>query len=215
MSHCLRIVHDLLLDLVVEAESPDVIGKELVVRSVYLTSMKTMLIHQTALNLDIHFLEFLLGHVQAAPRIRPEVTSQLSTGEAMNGSQIILGKKYGWRLKPSVPGALCQVQVLEKIGRKGMIKIRHLGPPHEGLDEFVKTASIIVPWHEQKAFLRDEERLRQAREASATEGDRARQEATSTILESSGERIRAAVYRADGSSMFQSRWPSAWQIAPV
>ena len=85
----------------------------------------------------------------------------------------LLGKKYGWRLKPSVAGTLCQVQVLEKIGRKGMIKIRHLGPPHEGLEEFVKTASIIVPWNEQKAFLRDEERLRQ-REASAKEGDRAR-----------------------------------------
>jgi hypothetical protein len=115
----------------------------------------------------------------------------------MNGSQIILGKKYGWRLKPSVPGTLCQVQVLEKIGRKGTIKIRHLGPPHEGLEEFVKTTSIIVSWNEQKAFLRDEERLRQAREASAKEGDRARQEATSTILESSGEN-QAAVYRADG-----------------
>ena len=118
-------------------------------------------------------------------------------GKEMTGTEIIAGKKYGWRLKPSVPGPLCQVQVLEKIGRKGMIKIRHLGPPHEGLEEFVKTATIIVPWSEQKAFLRDEERLRLAREASAKEGDRARQEATSTILESSGEN-QAAVYRADG-----------------
>jgi hypothetical protein len=126
-----------------------------------------------------------------------KATSQAANGQGDDLSEIVVGKKYGWRLKPSVPGPLGEIRVLEKVGRKGMIKIRHLGPPHAGLEEFVKTGSIIVPWNEQKAFLRDKERLRQAREASAKEGDRARQEATSTILESSGEN-QAAVYRADG-----------------
>jgi hypothetical protein len=115
----------------------------------------------------------------------------------MTGSEIKVGQKYGFRLKYSAREPLLEVQIVEKVGRKGMIKIRHLGPPHLGLEEFVKTSSIIVPWKEQKAFIRDEERLHAAREASAKEGDRVRQEATSTILESSGEN-QAAVYRADG-----------------
>jgi len=54
----------------------------------------------------------------------------------MTGSEIKVGQKYGFRLKYSAREPLLQVQVIEKVGRKGMIKIPHLGPPHVGLEEF-------------------------------------------------------------------------------
>jgi len=99
----------------------------------------------------------------------------------------VIGHRYGMRLKAAVGEPLIEVKVVEKVGRKGHIKVQHLGGETPGLEEYVKTRQILIPWGEHKAFLRDEERLQRAEQASAREGDRAREDATETILFSTGD----------------------------
>ena len=105
----------------------------------------------------------------------------------MQSSEIAIGNRYGMRLKASIGEPLTEVKVIEKVGRKGHIKVRHLAGETPGLEEYVKTRQIIVAWGERKAFLRDEERLRRAEQASDKEGDRARADATETALFSTGD----------------------------
>ena len=83
----------------------------------------------------------------------------------MQTSQIEVGHKYAMREKVSVGEPLIQVQVLETTGRGGQIKVRHLSEPHDGLEEFVKTRQLLVPWGERQAFLKDEERAQRFDEA--------------------------------------------------
>jgi hypothetical protein len=37
--------------------------------------------------------------------------------------------------------------------------VRHLGEPHPGLEEYVRSRQILAPWGERKAFLLDEENM--------------------------------------------------------
>ena len=105
----------------------------------------------------------------------------------MQSSEIAIGNRYGMRLKVSIGEPLTEVKVIEKVGRKGHIKVRHLAGETPGLEEYVKTRQIIVAWGERKAFLRDEERLRRAEQASDKEVDRARADATEAVLFSTGD----------------------------
>jgi hypothetical protein len=105
----------------------------------------------------------------------------------MQGSEILVGHRYGMRMKVGVGEPLVEVKVTEKVGRKGHIKVQHQGGETPGLEEYVKTRQIIVAWEERKGFLRDEERLRRAEQASAKEVDRARADATETVLFSTGD----------------------------
>ncbi len=105
----------------------------------------------------------------------------------MQSSEIVTGHRYGMRLKAAVDEPLIEVNVIEKVGRKGHIKVQHLGGETPGLEEYVRTRQIIITWGERRAFLRDEERLQRAEQASAREGDHARQDATEAILFSAGD----------------------------
>lgn len=44
---------------------------------------------------------------------------------------------------------LIEVKVVEKVGRKGHIKVQHLGGETLGLEGYVKTRQIIIPWGEE------------------------------------------------------------------
>ena len=83
----------------------------------------------------------------------------------MQHSQIEVGRKYAMRVKVSAGQPLLQVQVLEKTGRGSQVKVRRLSEPHSGLEEYVKTRQLIVPWGERQTLLRDEEWARAFDEA--------------------------------------------------
>jgi len=127
----------------------------------------------------------------------------------MINSELVVGRRYGMRLKVSAGQPLIEVKILEKVGRKGHIKIQHLGGETPGLCEYVKTRQLIVAWGERKAFLRDEERLDRAERASSKEGDQARREATETVLFSTGD-PEAGLMKAN---MLLMRHESAEHIA--
>ena len=42
--------------------------------------------------------------------------------------------------------------------RKGKPKVRFAGDPQAGVEDYVSTRQIVVPWGEREAFLTDEER---------------------------------------------------------
>lgn len=104
----------------------------------------------------------------------------------MQGSEMTIGKRYAMGLRVSPGEPLIKVQLLDKGGRRSMVKVRHLSEPHEGLEEYVKTRQIVVPWGERKAFLRDEERMQQLRALPRPPGVHARAEAVYTVLASTG-----------------------------
>ena len=83
----------------------------------------------------------------------------------MQESQIEVGRKYALRVKVSAGEPLLQVQLMEQTGRRGQVKVRRLSEPHAGLEEYVKTRQLIVPWGERQAFLKDEERAQRFDEA--------------------------------------------------
>jgi len=72
------------------------------------------------------------------------------------------------------------VQVVEKMGRRGQVKVRRLSEPRSGLEEYVKTRQLIAPWGERQTFLKDEERAAVRRGAAEAEPG-ARGEACSLI----------------------------------
>ena len=61
----------------------------------------------------------------------------------MQSSEILVGNRYGMRLKVSIGEPLTEVKVIEKVGRKGHIKVQHQGGETPGLEEYVKTRQII------------------------------------------------------------------------
>jgi hypothetical protein len=83
---------------------------------------------------------------------------------------------------------MLKVKLLAKVGRGGKVKIRFEDSPHPGLEEYVRTANLVVRWGDRAAVLRDEERSRRIDEhARQSRADSAIVEAVSSILESSGE----------------------------
>ncbi|MHB1344026.1 MAG: hypothetical protein ACYCX3_06670 [Thermoleophilia bacterium] len=76
----------------------------------------------------------------------------------MQSYAIEVGHKYGMREKVSPGEPLIQVQMLEKAGKRGHVKVRRLSEPRAGLEDWVKTRQLIVPWGERHAFLKDEDR---------------------------------------------------------
>ena len=103
----------------------------------------------------------------------------------MQESQIEVGHKYAMRVKVSAGEPLLQVQVLEKTGRRAQLKVKRLSEPHAGLEEYVKTRQLIVPWGERQAFLRDEERA-QRFDAARTRPNQALAGAVSVVMASTG-----------------------------
>ncbi len=103
----------------------------------------------------------------------------------MQGEALVVGKFYAYREKRT--GSLTKVRLLDKVGRKGKIKVRFEDGPHPGLEEYISTRQLVVPWSQQRALLRDEERERLIYEHCRKTGDRVIAEAACTVLASSGE----------------------------
>lgn len=104
----------------------------------------------------------------------------------MESRFLIIGRRYGFREKRS-DSDLIKVKLLDKVGRKGKVKIVFEEGPHPGLEEYVNTRQIVVPWGERKALLRDEKRLGELLEYSEPRSDRALAAACSAVLEATGE----------------------------
>ena len=105
----------------------------------------------------------------------------------MDSASLTVGKLYAFREKrqPGVP--FLKVKLLAKVGRGGKVQVRFEDGPFPGLEEYVHTRQLVVPWGERQAFIRDEERLEQIKKAAAAYGDKARNDAVEAILESTGE----------------------------
>ena len=106
----------------------------------------------------------------------------------MESAALEVGRLYAYRENPRSKSDMLKVKLIAKVGRGGKVKIRFEDGPHPGLEEYVRTANIIVSWGDRKAVLRDEERSQRIDEyAQRSSSDHAIVEAVSSILESSGE----------------------------
>ena len=45
---------------------------------------------------------------------------------------------------------MLKVKLLDKVGAKGKVKIRFEDDPHPGLEQYVATRQIVVPWGQRK-----------------------------------------------------------------
>jgi hypothetical protein len=54
-------------------------------------------------------------------------------------NEIEIGQKYAMRERLSAKEPLLQVQVVDKTGRKGQVKVRRLADPYKGLEEWVQS----------------------------------------------------------------------------
>jgi hypothetical protein len=106
----------------------------------------------------------------------------------VEGAYLIEGRLYGFREYPQRAGSpLLKVKLLAKVGRRGHVKVRYEDGPHPGLEEYVKTRQIIIPWSDRRAFLRDEERRAKLDEHAKSIRPGAIVDAVATILGSTGE----------------------------
>ena len=53
---------------------------------------------------------------------------------------------------------MAQVTLIDKVGRRGHIKIRHEEDPYPGLEEHVRTRDIVCAWEDKPRVEQDEER---------------------------------------------------------
>jgi hypothetical protein len=82
---------------------------------------------------------------------------------------------------------MLRVKLLDKVGRKGKLKVRFESGPHPGLEEHVSTRQVVCPWGQRHAVIRDEEREARFDQYAAEVRDRALGEAAAAVLASSGE----------------------------
>jgi hypothetical protein len=97
---------------------------------------------------------------------------------------------------------MLKVRRLDKVGRKGKIKIRFEDGPHPGLEEYTSTRQLVVPWGQRHAVLRDEKLAAALDAHTAQVADPALGEAASAVLESTGEPGAGAA--AAGTMMSES-----------
>ena len=103
----------------------------------------------------------------------------------MQTDALVEGRFYAFREKRGAGAPMLKVKLLEKVGRRGHVRVRYEDGPHPGLEEYVATRQLVVSWGDRKALLRDEERF--ARIEQTVKRDSAREEAISTVLAASGE----------------------------
>lgn len=115
-------------------------------------------------------------------------------------SALLEGRFYAYREKVSAGTPLLKVKLIEKVAGRPKVKIRFEDGPYPGLEEYVLTRRLVVPWGERKALLRDEERLQRLEEHARGVGrNAALGEAVAAVLASSGEPSAWAEW--DGVSM--------------
>jgi hypothetical protein len=118
----------------------------------------------------------------------------------MESAALEIGRLYAYRENPRAKSEMLKVKLVAKVGRGGKVQIRFEDGPHPGLEEYVRTANLIVGWGDRKPVLRDEDRSRQIDEHShRSRPDHAIVEAVGSILESTGEPSAGAA--AGGLSM--------------
>jgi hypothetical protein len=105
----------------------------------------------------------------------------------MQSSALVQGRRYAYREKRSPGSEMLTVKLVAKVGRRGMVKIRYEDGPHPGLEEYVRTTKLVVPWGGRTAFLRNEQRHAALDDYARARRDPAIEEAVSAVLASSGE----------------------------
>jgi hypothetical protein len=101
----------------------------------------------------------------------------------------VCAQEYGYREKPKRSSTMEHVQAIERV--RGMWRVEWIDP-NPGLQDFVASSNIVVPWKMRKAFLKEEsdwQRLREASEASSPGHDHPVDDAVTTVLEATGDRI--------------------------
>jgi hypothetical protein len=114
-------------------------------------------------------------------------------------SALKIGQSYAYREKRGPKHPMLKVKLIDVVGRKGKVKVRFEDGPHPGLEEYVATRQIVVPWGQRKAVLRDEERSAQLAHYAATVADRVLGDAALSVLTATGE--PGADVGAEGLSM--------------
>jgi hypothetical protein len=106
----------------------------------------------------------------------------------MESAALEIGRLYAYRENRRAKSEMLKVKLIAKVGRGGKVKVRFEDGPHPGLEEYVRTANLIVSWGDRKAVLRDEERSQRIDDYSQrSRSDHAIVEAVGSILASSGE----------------------------
>lgn len=98
-----------------------------------------------------------------------------------------VGRSYAYREKRGAGQPMLKVKLLDKVGRKGKLKVRFEDGPHPGLEEYISTRQVICTWGERTTVIRDEQRSERLEEYAANLRDKAVAEAASAVLYSTGE----------------------------
>src|SRR5438445_12009903 len=107
----------------------------------------------------------------------------------MQKSEITPGRDYAVREVPGSDTPLQHVRVLQHV-RAGKWKADWI-EPNGGLVDYIESRSLIVPWKERKAFLRDEAAERRLDEENAQQGYKRESpidNALTSVFEAVGER---------------------------
>ena len=105
----------------------------------------------------------------------------------MLGSDLAVGRAYAQRAKPNDAHGPLRKIVFVGPARAGKAKIRHAEGDLDGLEEWTPTRTVMCPWGERQAFLRDELRWQALQEAAARDYDPVVEEAISTVFEATGD----------------------------
>jgi hypothetical protein len=71
----------------------------------------------------------------------------------METESLVVGHRYAFREKRGIGQPMLKVKLLDIVGRGGKVKVQYEDGPHPGLEEYVSTRQLIVPWGERQAFL--------------------------------------------------------------
>ena len=107
----------------------------------------------------------------------------------MEQKDIQLGAEYGYRERPRVRSPLDHVRVVERV--RGKWRVEWI-EPNGGLQDFVPSSCIVVPWKKRKGFLADEEAWQVLRAESAASWPGHQHpvdDAVSLVLEATGETL--------------------------
>jgi hypothetical protein len=107
----------------------------------------------------------------------------------MNQDDIQPGRDYGYRPNPRRHTDLERVNVIERVRRQWKVE---WVDPNPGLQDYVKSANLVVPWNDRRPFLRDEQcsdRLLQSSEATWPGPEHPLTEAVDTVFAATGENL--------------------------
>jgi hypothetical protein len=85
----------------------------------------------------------------------------------MQGDAMEIGRSYAYREKRGAGQPMLKVKLVDKVGRKGKLKVRFEDGPHPGLEEYIATRDVVCPWGQRTAVIRDEQRAERLEEDAA------------------------------------------------